>query len=66
MKKCPKCDRTYDDSWGICLKDSEKLALLADGEAPPAVKEEEFRGVGGWLGFYIWVGIISVPIATLM
>lgn len=66
MKKCPKCSRTYDDSWGICLKDSEKLVLLADGEAFPPVKEEEFRGVGGWLGIYIWVGIISIPISILM
>ena len=25
MKKCPKCGKTYDDSWGVCLVCSEKL-----------------------------------------
>ena len=25
MKQCPKCNEIYDDSWGICHKDSEKL-----------------------------------------
>lgn len=25
MKKCPKCNKSYDDSWEICLKCGEKL-----------------------------------------
>jgi hypothetical protein len=25
MKKCPKCKRTYNDSWQVCLYDKEDL-----------------------------------------
>ena len=25
MKHCPKCSKTYDDSWKICLSDSTPL-----------------------------------------
>jgi hypothetical protein len=25
MKKCPKCRKIYDDSWGVCLHCTEKL-----------------------------------------
>lgn len=28
MKTCPKCYKTYDDSWKVCLHDS---AVLVDG-----------------------------------
>jgi hypothetical protein len=25
MKECPTCERKYDDTWGVCLKDSTVL-----------------------------------------
>ncbi len=25
MKKCPKCKKTYDDSWSVCMNDESKL-----------------------------------------
>lgn len=28
MKKCPKCNRAYDDSWAICLYDRTQLMLF--------------------------------------
>ena len=28
MKKCPKCGKTYDDSWEVCLLCTEKLLQL--------------------------------------
>ncbi len=32
MKRCPKCAKVYDDSWRICLQDSQKLAPVSPGE----------------------------------
>ena len=39
MKKCPKCGKVYDNTWGVCFNDSTKLV-----EAPEIldkVKDEE-------------------------
>lgn len=33
MRKCPKCNKTYDDTWGICLNCNEKLVVL-DSSTP--------------------------------
>lgn len=32
MKKCPKCDKTYDDTWKVCLncKDSALVAEASE------------------------------------
>jgi len=30
MKQCPQCNRTYDDSWGICLYDESKLTIFKE------------------------------------
>lgn len=30
MKKCPKCNKVYDDTWEICMKDKTKL--IEDGD----------------------------------
>ena len=31
MKQCPKCDRKYDNTWGVCMNcDSTKLVEVAD------------------------------------
>ena len=37
MKKCPQCDRPYDDSWKVCIQCSAPLVDsegAVDGEAP--------------------------------
>ena len=39
MKKCPKCGRTYDDSWEVCLKCSKKLVF--EGPLMPSKKAED-------------------------
>lgn len=31
MKKCPKCSKTYDDSWGVCLSCSTQLEDATGG-----------------------------------
>ncbi len=34
MKKCPQCDKTYDDTWGVCVNDKVPLAQLEPDEKP--------------------------------
>lgn len=36
MKTCPVCKAKYDDSWGICLKDSAMLVCDDDGKVRPS------------------------------
>ena len=42
MKTCPKCNKNYDDSWGVCLGCNKKLieALNTD-EKIEATEEHE-------------------------
>jgi Domain of unknown function (DUF4440) len=35
MKRCPQCERTYDDSKNFCLADGTPLAPVAQEPAPP-------------------------------
>jgi len=30
MKKCPKCEKIYDNSWGLCLHCGSSLLYLQD------------------------------------
>ena len=30
MKRCPKCYKTYDNTWGICLSDGNALTEVGD------------------------------------
>lgn len=39
MKKCPKCNRVYDDSWGVCL--ACRKPLLQDMQSSSTTKEEK-------------------------
>lgn len=39
MKKCPKCDKTYDDTWGICLHCNKPLITTKEDEKPKPPKE---------------------------
>ena len=41
MKKCPKCEERYDDSWGVCIKCNTKLESLSDIELTG--KEKDFE-----------------------
>lgn len=41
MKKCPKCGKTYDDSWGVCINDNTKLQELKTSEQAPAPLSQE-------------------------
>ena len=34
MKRCPKCSKTYDDSWGVCINDKERLTQLEPDKKP--------------------------------
>ncbi len=45
MKRCPKCLKAYDDSWGVCLGDS--TLLVVDGFAPiqPVNQSAESSGL---------------------
>jgi uncharacterized membrane protein YvbJ len=39
VKKCPKCDRSYDDGWEICLKCGSRLEVVkteADDRPQPS------------------------------
>jgi uncharacterized protein YbjQ (UPF0145 family) len=38
MKKCPKCGKVYDNSWGVCFDDKTKLETYA--------KEDEIKYKG--------------------
>ena len=39
LKQCPKCNKKYDDTWGICLCDSTELTQLEkDPPKDPVVK----------------------------
>ena len=38
MKKCPKCGKTYDNSWEVCLSCSEKL-VASEEISPEKTKE---------------------------
>ncbi len=40
MKKCPKCEKIYDDSWKICLNCSNTM-LVDAGEEPISTKKGE-------------------------
>ena len=41
MKKCPSCQRTFDDNMRFCQTDGTPLADDAPAAAPPAPAEEE-------------------------
>ena len=33
MKQCPKCNKTYDDTWGVCLQDNSQLSNVQSNVA---------------------------------
>jgi len=49
MRKCPKCGKTYDDSWEVCLDCREKLSAIPkisatdnkEGESPSSQERIE-------------------------
>ena len=41
MKQCPKCQKTYDDSWSVCLADSTKLTILEEPVLVPGSQYHE-------------------------
>ena len=38
MKICPKCEKIYDNSWGVCINCDAKLIEVTSG----AIKEKEY------------------------
>jgi len=41
MRKCHKCSRTYDDTWGVCLLCGGRLGTTEEGEP---VRDETISG----------------------
>ena len=41
MKQCPKCSKTYDDTWGVCINDREPLTQLEPDKKPELLKPNE-------------------------
>lgn len=41
MKQCPKCEKTYDDSWGVCLKCNMPLARIEGLRSSEETKKEQ-------------------------
>lgn len=71
MKKCSKCNKVYDDTWKICLSDQSVLIEIADTDTSTthhyvAEKKDEVKGVGGWLGLYVWGMLVVMPILTIL
>lgn len=57
MRKCPKCGKSYDDTWKVCLSDSTPLVDTASGGAeinntihlPRDSKKETIENMGGFI-----------------
>lgn len=41
MKKCPKCGRTYDDSWGVCINCNVQLSKISPSQMTEAMENHE-------------------------
>lgn len=41
MKKCPKCSKSYDDSWGVCLDCSAQLVQAEGAYSLEQIKKEQ-------------------------
>ena len=78
MKKCPKCGKTYDDSWGVCVNCKTPLAdykLTEQEKKDLEIKEHEQLGkeLLRKSSLTIWItnsalifGIIGFPILGLI
>lgn len=70
MKKCPKCGKTYDDSWGVCLSCCSALEQTTSQEKEGrGQKPKEETPVGiivlGWI--FIVISLLNlIPSAYLL
>ncbi len=64
MKQCPFCNKTYDDTWKICLYDNTDLIDPSSKEFDINKKTESIKknGDGGQILFVI--GMLSIPLAA--
>jgi hypothetical protein len=64
VKECPKCSKTYDDSWGVCLYHGIKLVEMSDSKASvyssPAMEESAKKNYGD---LFAISGICAIPMA---
>ncbi len=75
MKRCPKCGKTYDETWKVCLTDSVALVDVTGKEASeikPAEETAKKRPVGiiviaillllaGLSGTFSLIGLVMPP-----
>lgn len=60
MKKCQKCGKTYDDSWGVCLSCRTKLLQASSESDIPAVQKEKTANKSDF-----WLTALCLPFAIL-
>jgi hypothetical protein len=69
VKKCLKCDKTYDDSWGVCLKCGSGLTDMPGSGSEEREKKEAPASLGGkrskGVTILAWVSIIFCSLALL-
>ncbi|NQT23137.1 MAG: hypothetical protein HQ579_06855 [Candidatus Omnitrophica bacterium] len=69
MKKCPKCQKTYDDSWKVCLSCREKLVSaepgLPAGPSNMQAKENNMRRRPAGVAIFGWLIIIGSVLGLL-
>jgi hypothetical protein len=53
MKRCPKCNRTFDNSLNFCLEDGTRLASLLAGSAPVTVEAKAIQTASPTVAFPI-------------
>jgi len=69
MKKCPKCEKTYNNSWEVCLQCRERLIFNGNAsseEAKPVKKSTNKQAIIliilGLFGLFAFlIGTIAVP-----
>ncbi len=63
MRKCPKCDKTYDDSWKVCLAcEAELPSNLSDNNIDSGLQNkqgEKHRSPFGKISAFVVILIIA-------
>jgi len=63
VKKCPKCDKTYDDTWEVCLRCRKPLINTTPSKK---VKQEKHIGYGEHFSNFLVTSFIGLIVLTLL
>ena len=67
MKTCPKCNRGYDDSWGICIHCNEPLRNGAPDPTKPKPAKPKKMSIGvEFLSVVLFAGAVVILLVSLL